>query len=265
MGPMTFVLSAALAQVAAPAASQAASAPRADDWKTDRKIGKQPAWVAAPKFARFVLDEAGAFRCWAAFDKSTPDAKFYDVLYFDRDGNGDLTDPGEKIVGKHDAGGIAAGLEMSFRMKELPVPGTSPGAPIVHRDWLFSTAPKEGRSGFWFQFKWNGGTEFSGGYYPKGHDTTTWGDSIETAPIFRATPAGPFEFALWEDANLSLPANAPSHLAAMVGVRGVGEGTLTVVDEHFLDLEKDALIVTVIGRDASGKEVRTENRLKEHC
>src|SRR5262245_7186793 len=69
---------------------------------TERKIAKEPRYVAAPRYALFVLDEAADFRPGAVFDKSTPDAPFYDVLYFDRNGNGDLIEPAERFLGKRD-------------------------------------------------------------------------------------------------------------------------------------------------------------------
>src|SRR5262245_44761234 len=80
--------------------------------RIERKIAKEPKYVAAPKYALFVLDEEAKFKVWAVFDKSAPDAPFYDVLYFDKNGDGDLTDPGERFVGKRDPSLAPAGIEM---------------------------------------------------------------------------------------------------------------------------------------------------------
>jgi hypothetical protein len=50
-----------------------------------------------------------------------------------------------------------------------------------------------------------------------------------------------------------------------VGTPGWGPSTFSVVDESFLDLEKDKLLATIIAKDANGKEVKERFQLKEHC
>lgn len=229
--------------------------------KIERRIAKEPKYVAAPRYALFVLDEAANFRAWAVFDKSTPDAPFYDVLYFDRNGDGDLTDPAERFVGKRDASLIPAGLEMLVKVGDVPVPGTK----LVHRGLRFSTSPKEGRIGFWFEMKWNGGTEVSGTYGPAGIDNAEWAESPEKAAIIHPDPNGTLAFALYGQKPVQLTIGGETHLAVLVGHPGLGKDTLAVVDEHFLDLEKDQLIVTVVAKDAAGKEVATTSRIKGHC
>jgi len=51
----------------------------------------------------------------------------------------------------------------------------------------------------------------------------------------------------------------------IAGNPGSGPDTLCVVDEKFLDLERDELTVTVIGKDAKGQEVTATSRFKHHC
>src|SRR5262245_24313815 len=67
-----------------------------------RSLAREPRYVAEPRYALFILDPAGTFRAWAVFDKSKAELPYYDVLYFDMNGNGDLTDAGERFVGKYD-------------------------------------------------------------------------------------------------------------------------------------------------------------------
>src|SRR5262245_57369172 len=70
--------------------------------RVGRSIRKEPRYVAQPRYALFVLDPKGEFRVWAVLDKSKADLAYYDVLYFDKNGDGDLTDPAERFVGKYD-------------------------------------------------------------------------------------------------------------------------------------------------------------------
>ena len=229
--------------------------------KIERRIAKEPKYVAAPRYALFVLDEPADFRCWAVFDKSTPDAPFYDVLYFDRNGNGDLTEPGERFVGKRDPALIPAGLEMLVKVGDVPVPGTA----LVHRGLRFSTSPKEGRVGFWFDMKWNGGTEVSGTYGPAGIDTAEFADAAGKAAIIHPDPNGTLAFGLYGQKPVQLEIGGESHVAVLVGNPGLGKDALAVVDENFLDLKRDELLATVVAKDAAGKEVTTTTRIRGHC
>src|SRR5262245_23034851 len=73
--------------------------------RIERKIKKEPKYVAQPRYALFLLDDAGAARHWFVLDKSKADGKWYDVLYVDLNGNGDLTDPGERFTTNYDEKG----------------------------------------------------------------------------------------------------------------------------------------------------------------
>src|SRR4051794_34850153 len=65
----------------------------------DRSIGKEPVYATkTPKYCLFVFGPGGGTRVWVVLDG--------DTLYVDRNGNGDLTEPGEK-VGR--SGGFALG------------------------------------------------------------------------------------------------------------------------------------------------------------
>ena len=106
----------------------------------DRTIGKEPAYTAQPLYCLFLLDREGKFRVWAVFDKSSPGAKHYDVLYLDRNGNGDLTEEGERLAGSRPSSGVLrqVGNGMSIRVPgSLPVPGASP---MEHGGMEFHTA-----------------------------------------------------------------------------------------------------------------------------
>lgn len=228
--------------------------------RVERHLAKQPEYVAAPRYALFVFDLAGDFRIWMVADKSRADLPYYDVLYVDRNGNGDLTEDGERFVGKYDEKAAAAGMAMTIRVGDIRVPVGD----LVHTKFLVSTAPKAGRSGFWFRMNWAGKVEVSGGYGATGTSTTKWGDSLAKAPIFRPCPWGPLRFATWGDESIELSAGSNAHLNVIAGNGGAGPDTLAVVDENFLDLERDVLTVTVIAKGKAGA-VRETTRIKKHC
>ena len=62
----------------------------ADLAKIERKIGKEPVYHSQPKYCLLVLGADAKMRVWLVEDG--------DTLYVDRNGNGDLTEPGEKIA-----------------------------------------------------------------------------------------------------------------------------------------------------------------------
>ena len=246
------------------AAATAAGAAPADDGapaQIEKKIAKEPKYVAAPRYALFVLDEAAKFRAWAVFDKSKPDAPFYDVLYFDRNGDGDLTAPDERFVGVRDASLAPAGLEMLIRVGDVAVPGTN----RVHKGLRFSTSPKEHRKGFWFDMKWQGATEVSGTYGPVGTDTADFAESAEKAQIVTPDPNGVLAFGLWMEAPVELAIGGETHLSLVAGNPGVGHDALAAVDETFLNLDRDELTATVVAKDAQGNPLETRTRIRKHC
>jgi hypothetical protein len=58
--------------------------------KIERKIGKEPIYRGKPKYCLLVLGPEAKKRVWLVQDG--------DTLYVDRNGNGDLTEPGEKVA-----------------------------------------------------------------------------------------------------------------------------------------------------------------------
>jgi hypothetical protein len=79
---------AALVLGAAPVAPAVAA--DVDLSKVERRLAKEPAYqTTAPKYCLLVFGAEAATRVWIVMDG--------DVLYIDRNGNGDLTDDGEKV------------------------------------------------------------------------------------------------------------------------------------------------------------------------
>ena len=231
--------------------------------KVERKIGKQPKYVAEPLYALFIFDRAGKSRVWVVLDKSEADLEYYDVLYFDKNGNGDLTDDGERFTGKYNPAGEPAGIALLIRVGEFKVPGTD----LIHTNLEFSTVPKKDRRGIWFRMKWNGKDEVSGGYSRIGIETTVYGKSAEMAPVLRPTVEGPLSFGIytWGPEKLTLKIGSESKVYFTVGNNGSGNDTLCGVSENFLVPGEDLIVATLIAKDDEGKEVTTRNEIKGHC
>ncbi len=121
------LLAAALAGTAAPAA---------DLTKLDRSITREPAYATkSPRYALLVLGPAANDRVWLVKDG--------DVLYVDRNGNGDLTEPGEKVLAMK---GGSAENGYTFEVPELTLGGTKHYNLNVNaqplRRWLFGEHAK---------------------------------------------------------------------------------------------------------------------------
>jgi hypothetical protein len=70
--------------------STAVTACGADLTKIDRTIAKEPAYKPKPKYCLLVFGPEAKTRVWLVLDG--------DTLYVDRNGNGDLTEKGERFV-----------------------------------------------------------------------------------------------------------------------------------------------------------------------
>ena len=70
--------------------STAVTARGADLTKIDRTIAKEPAYKSKPKYCLLVFGPEAKTRVWLVLDG--------DTLYVDRNGNGDLTEKGERFV-----------------------------------------------------------------------------------------------------------------------------------------------------------------------
>lgn len=68
----------------------------ADLTQIDRKIAKEPAYQSKPKYCLLVFGPEAKTRVWLVHDGNT--------LYVDRNGNGDLTEAGEKVTAKKQDG-----------------------------------------------------------------------------------------------------------------------------------------------------------------
>jgi hypothetical protein len=101
-----------------------AAAGAADLAAIDRRIRKEPAYTGKPTYCLLVFGPDGRERVWLVHDG--------DTLYVDRNGNGDLTEPGDKVPAAKNAG--TAEKEFSFEVGDVTVGGKTHKNLAV---WLF--------------------------------------------------------------------------------------------------------------------------------
>jgi hypothetical protein len=223
--------------------------------KVDRSIAREPKYLAEPRYALFILDPRGRFRVWAVLDKSKADLPYYDVLYFDKNGNGDLTEAGKRFVGRYDE----KLPELSIQIGDLRVPGTK----LTHTNLRLLTVERHGYKGFWFAMNWAGKVYVDGGY-GKDSESTEYALCAAKAPILRPTPGGPLWFRCWEP-ELTLPIGKTKEIQLSIGNHGSGSDTFCVVSEHYLIAGEDTIVATLIAKDREGKEIRSQTEFKKHC
>ncbi len=231
-----------------------------DYGRIERRIVKEPTCVAPPLYALFILDPAGKVRVWARLDKSAAELPYYDVLYFDRDADGDLAELGERFTGAKREIDEHYGFNVRIPIGDFAVPGTS----LRHTSLEVWSVVKsgEGRKGVFFSMKWDGKEEVGGGY-TNGIDQTQWAASPKDAPVLRPTPLGPLAFAFWLTGPLKIGASSGINL--MVGSPGSADDTFCALSENFLVPGKDRIRATLIAKDRNGKELRIPHDITSHC
>jgi hypothetical protein len=215
----------------------------ADPANIDRTIRKEPAYrTKAPKYGLLAFGPEGKHRIWLVRDG--------DVLYVDRNGNGDLTEPGEKVAaeknpgrdpgdesGKFDVGDLTVagrthkGLFVSFSpLKHYsagtldPWPGAKaalandPKAAIV-RMHLDVQVPGVKGGGI------DGRLSFDVGPFDL-NGVLCFAGSPAEAPVIRF--GGPLQVTFY-DSLPSLRVGRSSELVLVVGTPGVGAGTFAVL------------------------------------
>ena len=165
--------------------------------KIERRLAAEPEYVSEPRYALFLFGSQGTHKMWVVLDKSDASLEYYDVMYCDKNFDGDLTGPDERFTSDFDEDRARAGLGIMLQAGEINVPGED----VTHTKFIVATVNKRNKNksdgSAWFRMRWNGTDEMSGGYAPARAQTTVWGKSLETAPIFRPNPNGAFSFGLY--------------------------------------------------------------------
>lgn len=223
--------------------------------RIERRIDKLPELGADALYGLYLFGYQGQTRVWAVLDKSDRKGVAYDVLYLDKNANGDLTEPGERFAGKPQK--LAGKFEGS---REFAIGDYAPpGADATHKDWKLTWTRDLGVR---FRMLWRGEKVTFGGYGPTHETYAPFADSIAKAPVFVPGWDRPFQFERWGSEPLK---RGESHdFEVFVGNQGDRTGAFSAVDDAFVPVA-DSPVATLIWRDDAGKEHRTKWELKERC
>jgi len=219
--------------------------------KLKRHITKEPTYTAKPLYGLLVFGSSAKTRMWMVLDKSKEDAIRYDVLYADLNGNGDITERGERFVGEAD------GKDRRFELPNFKDPdGGAQHTSFNVRVSMFEPTVM-------VSMKWRDGTKIGGGY-PVDPDLGYWkfGKKPEEAPVLWVNGDGPFRFQRWYSDKLTI--GGADDFKVFVGQTGVGSNSFGAFQQHFLP-DSEGVQATLICQDTQGKELRTVHRLNDRC
>lgn len=216
--------------------------------RVDRAIQKEPAYIARkPLYGLALFGLQAEKRVWLVLDKSKPDAPTYDVLHIDRNADGDLTGPGERIeVG----GGV-------FQIGEFPDPAT--GA----KHSAFTVRVSGMDPTVMLSMRWREKLKFGGGY-PEDPEAgyMRFAAQPQEAPVVWINGDAPFRFQRWYGGQL--PIGGSEDFKVFLGQPGRGPSTFAAAQEHFLP-KGEIVLATLVYRDVMGKEKRLVCELAERC
>lgn len=216
----------------------------------DRSLRKEPTYVSKrPQYGLAVFGKGAEARVWLVLDQSKPDAAGYDVLHVDRNADGDLTGPGERLTPDSDG---------RFRIPEFKDPATG----VQHRDFNLRFLDRAGPT-VMVSLLWRGEFKLGGGY-PQDPETgyLRFAPTREQAPVLWLCGDTPFRFQRWTGGKLTI--GAADDLRVFLGQPGRGPSTFCAAQQHILP-DKDWVRATLIYHDGMGKEQRAVCELKDRC
>jgi hypothetical protein len=199
------------------ACGPAATVGGADLTRLERTINREPAYGGQPGYCLLVFGQEAKTRVWLVLDG--------DVLYVDRNGNGDLTELGERSVGAKVAESISWNLgdivEADGRTRH-----TNLRAWFHWGAWLLSLRTADG-------IYQEVGNEFG---------PLRFSERAQNAPIVHL--AGPLTFLLApSEKQLVLIPGEKAYFIALVGTAGLGEGAAAYSD--IKDFGKTSMVAEV--------------------
>ncbi len=179
-------------------------APGADLAAINRVILKEPAYQGKPKYCLLVFGPKADTRVWMVYDGKN--------FFVDRNGNGDLSEPEERVPTSH------GHTFNSLKVVERDGKTQHTLGVYCHGDGTFHLHVNHGNRAQYV------GIELM--------DRPTWGDRPESAPIIHLN--GPMSFERYGPLY-SMPRGAGNQrrfsLRLMLGTPGVGKGTFASYDE----------------------------------
>ena len=221
--------------------------------RIERQIKREPAYTAQkPLYGLYVFGPGAKTRVWAVLDKSAAEKNQYDVLYFDRDGDGDLTEENERIVGElsePDRGAM-------FSIGDF----TDPRSKDVHTSLTLTRRPD---GSVMLKLNWQGREVMRGGYAEEAGPYTQFATTVAEAPILWFDASGEFGFQPWiMKKDLTIGGSADSRV--FLGHQGIGKNTFCAVSQEFLP-PGASVHATLIYTDSEGREQRQTNEFSQRC
>lgn len=255
----------------------ASAAVAADPPKFDRTIGKEPKYAGTPSYCLLAFGAEAKNRVWLVQDG--------DTLYLDANGDGDLTDPGDKFVGKKTTAGDSTLYR--FDVDKLTVGGkthrglflqtltlaTLAGDARYGQSPELTAAAKKTPAALTARFTievecdtLRGGTDNRAQFFVTHADHTgllVFADTPADAPVLHFD--GPLEVAFYGGVPEWTGGKTEENYLA-VGTRGVGPGTFANLGYEAIPENVTAkLTVTSTPKDASTPPVKELFELKERC
>jgi hypothetical protein len=241
--------------------------------KIDRSIAKEPAYKNKPKYCLLVFGPEAKQRVWLVQDGA--------VLYVDRNGNGDLTEAGNKIAAEKNEG--AEGGAFAFKLPELRVGARLHKNLNVYIFNLDQFAERDARAKEFVAKNpaaraymvridvempgWKGtgigGRVQQSGFYVDVNGVLQFADHAKDAPILHF--GGPLQVTLFGRHELKI--GRESDVVLGVGSPGVGPGTHTFIDYEGVIPEKayPTLEIVYPAKKSGEPPIRQRYELKERC
>lgn len=224
----------------------------ADLAKVERKIGREPKYQNQPLYALIVFGSGLNPRVWMVLDG--------DTLYVDRNGNGDLTEPGESTKLENRNTDPA-----SFEAVEIKA---SDNVQRKLRVWVYNWLARDKDRKLEPALSISDRDQRSYGAWGGWDSPAVWGSRPEVAPIFHV--GGPLEMGFEQPARLVFRKSSPGMLELKVGVGtpGIGTGSFTHLkywDDAIPEKAQPTAVLEFPNKESGGPPIRIEQVLKERC
>ena len=222
--------------------------------KVDRTIRKLPKLNAEkPLYGLLLFGLNGQHRVWAVLDKREAGRDTYDLLYLDRNADGDLTGDDERIVAARE-GSYARAKATYFEIGDF----RDPGSRAVHKEFQITSTATSVR----IKMKWHGDKVTMGVFGPQRATYQHFADSPQKAPLLVPGHDRPFQFQHWMCAKMRW--GQDNDFKVFMGNRGDRTGAFLCVDQKFLK-EGEHVQATLIYTDTYGKQKSYRAKLAARC
>jgi hypothetical protein len=218
----------------------------------DRRIAREPHYTARmPLYGLLAFGPRAEKHVWLVLDRSRADAPFYDVLYVNRNADGNLTAPDARLAGTVEKDSTL------FKLPEFRDPATGQ----VHTAFSVRVEGREAPT-VMVGLKWQGKRRMGGGYPTDASDYMHFAPRPDRAPVLWFQGDGPFRFQPWHSSQLTV--GDEDEFRVFIGQVGWGPASFCCFQEHVLPTN-EAVSATLIYRDRDGRERRLEFAMKERC